>query len=149
MSFRREAFDAIGGFEIGRAGTLSIGNENDETDFCIRLAQALPDSVLLFEPLASVQHAVPRERATARYFVQRCYSEGVSKARLARLVGTGRALSAERDYVRKTLTGGVLREVRAAIRQRESAGLRRAASIGAGFAITSAGYAIGVVRLKR
>jgi glycosyltransferase involved in cell wall biosynthesis len=148
MSFRREAFDAVGGFEIGRAGKLSIGNENDETDFCIRLAQALPDSVLLFEPLASVRHAVPLERGTARYFVQRCFSEGVSKARLSRLVGSSRALSSERDYVRKTLVSGVVGDVRSAIREREGAGLLRAASIGAGFAITSAGYAVGAVRLR-
>jgi glycosyltransferase involved in cell wall biosynthesis len=149
MSYRREAFAAVGGFEIGRTGALSIGNENDETDFCIRLGRALPASVLLFEPQARVQHAVPAERATARYFVRRCYSEGVSKARLARLVGAEQGLSSERDYVRRTLSSGLRRELRSAIREREMAGLMRAAAIAAGLAVTSAGYAVGAWRTRR
>jgi glucosyl-dolichyl phosphate glucuronosyltransferase len=148
MSFRREAFAAIGGFAIGREGALSIGNENDETDFCIRLGHALPDSVLMYEPLARVRHAVSLERETARYFARRCFSEGWSKARLARLVGSGSALASERDYVRRALPRGLARELRSTVRDREAAGVLRAAMIGAGLAATGAGYVVGVSRTK-
>ena len=42
MSFRREAFDALGGFRLGYGC--------DETEFCIRLQQRWPHKVVLYNP---------------------------------------------------------------------------------------------------
>ncbi|HEY1015389.1 MAG TPA: glycosyltransferase family 2 protein, partial [Herpetosiphonaceae bacterium] len=50
MSFRREVFALIGGFRIGRVGALSIGQENDETELCIRLGMARPAARLMYLP---------------------------------------------------------------------------------------------------
>ena len=62
-SFRREAFALAGGFQngIGRsAGKRPLGCE--ETEFCIRLNQQSPGSVLLFDDRAMIWHLVPPDR---------------------------------------------------------------------------------------
>ena len=145
MSFRRAAFDLVGGFRIGRVGALSIGLENDDTEFCIRLGAAQPAMQLIYEPAALVQHAVPAQRATPAYFVRRCYSEGVSKARLARLVGRARGLASERTYTLQTLPQGVLRGIADTLARRDLSGALRAIMIGVGLSVTTAGYAVGLL----
>jgi len=145
MAFRQAAFAAVGGFRIGRVGALSIGQENDETEFCIRLGAADPAGELWYEPAAAVRHKVPPSRATLAYFARRCFSEGISKARLSRQVGRARGLSAERAYTLRTLPQGVLRGIGDTLLRRDPSGLVRAGAIVAGLAITSAGYFAGGV----
>ena len=50
MSFRKAAFERIGGFaeNLGRVGELLVGCE--ETEFSIRLSQASPEAIILYEP---------------------------------------------------------------------------------------------------
>ncbi|EFL27293.1 succinoglycan biosynthesis protein [Streptomyces himastatinicus ATCC 53653] len=87
-SFRREAFDAVGGFAsgIGRdADKRPLGCE--ETELCIRLARARPDAVLLIDDRAVIHHKVPAARERFAYFRSRAYAEGLSKALVARSVG--------------------------------------------------------------
>lgn len=138
---RRSVFDRVGGFrsELGRVGSNRMGCE--ETELCIRAARDADGSHFWYEPRAVILHDVPAERTTWRYFRSRCFAEGVSKARLSRLVGRGSALSTERAYVRRTLTLGVLRGIRDAAAAHDSAGLLRAGAIVAGLAVTAAGYA--------
>lgn len=143
MAFRREAFDTVGGFRIGRVGELSIGQENDETEFCIRLSAARPADILLYQPSARVRHKVSPNRATPRYFARRCFSEGVSKATLSGQVGSGRGLATERDYTLRTLPKGVRRGIGDIALRRDPAGLLRALMIVAGLLITVAGYLTG------
>jgi GT2 family glycosyltransferase len=143
MAFRKEVFAAVGGFRIGRVGALSIGQENDETEFCIRLRATCPEAELWYEPAAAVQHRVPASRATLAYFTRRCFSEGVSKARLSRQVGQGQALSAERAYIARTLPQGVLRGLSDTVLRRDPGGVLRASAIGAGLMITAVGYLVG------
>ncbi|WP_462189157.1 MULTISPECIES: glycosyltransferase family 2 protein [unclassified Frankia] len=134
MSFRRSAFDAVGDFThgIGRTGTDPMGCE--ETEFGIRLRQSDPKAVVLYEPASVVAHRVTTERTTFTYFRRRCYAEGLSKARVAGLVGQESALEAERTYVSRTLPRAVWRDL-------SSAGHRsRAAAIVFGVAATSCGY---------
>jgi O-antigen biosynthesis protein len=146
MSFRRDVFDAVGGFltGLGRVDALPAGCE--ETEFCIRLSRTYPSSKLLFDPSASVRHTVPAARGTWSYFRSRCYMEGRSKARVTRLVGASKALRSERSYVVKTLPGGVGKAVSQRFKG-DGAGFARAAAIFAGLAITSAGYLVGTVEL--
>jgi hypothetical protein len=144
MAFRREAFATAGGFRIGRVGALSIGQENDETEFCIRLIATWPGTELWYEPAAVVRHRVPPSRATLAYFARRCFSEGLSKARLARQVGQADGLSSERTYTLRTLPRGMLRGFGDALLRRDPGGLLRASAIGVGLAITTAGYLAGI-----
>jgi hypothetical protein len=140
MSFRREAFTLVDGFQTGIGRTSDkrpLGCE--ETEFCIRLAQESPGSLLVMENRALVSHFVPDSRCTFSYFVRRCYAEGISKAQVTARVGSGDGLSSERSYVTRTLPLGVLRGLASLLRGRPS-GLGRAAAIVAGLAVTTAGY---------
>jgi glycosyltransferase involved in cell wall biosynthesis len=145
MSFRREAFAEVGGFShgIGRIGTRPLGGE--ETEFCIRAQRRWPNGLIVYEPAAFVNHRVPAARGTIGYFRSRCYAEGLSKAVIAKLVGSGSALATERGYAVRTLGGGVARNVAGAVRGRSFAALQRAAVIVLGLAVTTAGYAVGRV----
>jgi glycosyltransferase involved in cell wall biosynthesis len=142
-SFRREVFDVAGGFRSGIGRTASgrpLGCE--ETEFCIRLRQAAPETVLLYDDNAVIWHRVPVERARFAYFRSRCYAEGLSKALVTRSVGVGDGLASERRHALVALPRGVARGLRAAVTG-DPSGLGRAASIVAGLAFTTFGYAAG------
>jgi glycosyltransferase involved in cell wall biosynthesis len=144
MSFRREVFARVGGFRsgIGRIGARPVGCE--ETELCIRICHTYPHCVLLYEPRALVRHRVRRDRMRWRYFRQRCFSEGLSKAQVARAVGASAALSNERCYTTRVLPRGVVQGVTRTVLGRDvRGGLGRVVSITAGLAITTAGYLTG------
>lgn len=149
MSFRREVFDEIGGFTtgIGRVGTVPVGCE--ETEFCIRLRQRHPNTILLHTPQARVYHQVPKSRTTWAYFRSRCYQEGRSKALVSQFVGANDALASERTHAFVTLPKGVLRGIGDALFRRDPGGLARAGAIVLGLGITTAGYVSGLVALRR
>jgi glycosyltransferase involved in cell wall biosynthesis len=145
MSFRRAAFDLVDGFQTGIGRTSDkrpLGCE--ETEFCIRLAQRSPHSVLVMENRAVVRHYVPDARCRFSYFVSRCYAEGISKAQVTANVGSGDGLSAERSYVTRTLPAGVAKGISALFRG-DSSGPLRAGAIVAGLAVTTAGYLRGKI----
>lgn len=145
MSFRRAAIAAAGGFRDG-VGQVGAGMLRcDDTEFCIRLGQAMPDRVIVYEPGARVFHHVTPARARWGYFRRRCYTEGKAKALIARLVGGRDGLASERAYTLRTLPRAVAREVAAAFSRRDARNLARAGTIVAGFALTTAGYLVGTV----
>ena len=142
-SFRRSVFAPIGGFRtgIGRAASKRpLGCE--ETEFCIRLTQRWPGSVLLFDNRAVIWHLIPAARARFSYFRSRCFAEGLSKALVTASVGTGDGLSSERRYTASVLPRGVGRGLIDLVRGRP-AGLGRAGAIIIGLAETIAGYLAG------
>lgn len=144
MSFRREVFEQLQFFPgLGHAHGRSLGGE--ETDFCIRLAEALPESRIVYEPAARVRHRVPPDRARFSYFLQRCYSEGVSKGVLSRRVGRESGLASERAYMR-AIPAAVLRAVTHALRTKQPATALGAAAIVIGVGAATSGYAASRVR---
>ncbi len=120
MSFRREVFDRVGGFDenAGRIGLLPLGCE--ETELCIRLGQQIPGSRIVFEPGAVVNHRVTPARTTWAYLRERSYSEGISKAAISRLVGSGAATQTERSYLGRVIPRAMLSEAGKAFRGRSS-----------------------------
>jgi glucosyl-dolichyl phosphate glucuronosyltransferase len=147
-SYRGELFQQVGGFRhnIGRSiGKRPMGCE--ETELCIRIGQANPDGVLLFENRAVIHHFVPENRCRFSYFTSRCYAEGLSKAAVAAAVGAQDALSSERRHAAKALPKGVLRNLGAVVRGDLSGG-GRAAAIVIGLAATAGGYVVGSVVLR-
>ena len=148
MSFRRSALAVAGDFDelAGRLGTTPLGCE--ETELCIRLRQRVPQGRVVLEPAAVVHHRVSADRTTWRYLVRRGWSEGLSKAAVARTVGAGAATSTERRYVRRTLPRAVARELVGALRGDRSR-LAGAAGIVVGLAATTAGYVHGRVTGRR
>ena len=143
MSFRRQVFDAAGGFSdgVGRVGTRPTGCE--ETELCIRTLERLPHGRLLYDPSAVVLHRVPALRARWPYFWRRCWAEGLSKAVVARRHGRPRALSSERAYTFRVLPGAFGRALAVAASRRDRAALGRAGAIAGGLAATTAGYLAG------
>jgi glycosyltransferase involved in cell wall biosynthesis len=146
MAFRRDVFAAIGGFrtDLGRIGRQPVGAE--ETELCIRLAEKMPAARVVHVPDAAVHHAIPASRATWRYFAERCYGEGISKATLGRIAGAGGKFSTEWRYVGRTLPWGVLRGIGGALVRRDLMGIARATAIGTGLTVTLAGFLVGSVR---
>jgi GT2 family glycosyltransferase len=144
MSFRRSLVESIGGFseDLGRIGKTPLGGE--ETEFCIRARQRDPGALIIFEPLARVHHRVSSDRTRWKYVISRCYSEGLSKAVVARLVGRDAALESERRYVSQVLWRAFLRELAKAGRG-QRAGAAGAAAIVVGLGVTTAGYIRGSV----
>ena len=137
MSVRRAVFGQVGGFaeDLGRIGRNPLGCE--ETEFCIRARQTLGRAArILFEPAAQVDHRVGDDRVRWGYLRRRSWSEGLSKAAVARLVGSDDALSTERSYVARVLPRAVLRELR---RGRPASAL----AVVAALAATTAGYVRG------
>lgn len=149
MAFRREIFDQAGGFrsEIGRIGTYPAGCE--ETELCIRARQKNPKGQFIFEPKAAVRHRVPETRTTWKYFLNRCYAEGISKALVSSMVGSQDGLSTERSYTLKTLPQGFFRGIGDGILRRKQGGFGRAAAILIGLLFTGAGYLTGRISLMR
>jgi len=145
-SFRREVFTTVGGFTggIGRS-TARRPMGCEETEFCIRLGQYLPDKVLVCDNRAVIWHRVTQARSRFSYYRARCYAEGLSKAMVARNVGASDALSTERRYATRTLPLGVIRGVAEGLGGR-AAGFGRAGAIVVGFAAVTAGYTVGTVR---
>lgn len=149
-AFRRDLFDAIGGFptHIGRssAGTRPLGGE--ETELCIRAGQRFPRGKFIFTPQAVIHHRVPLARQGFAYYRTRCYAEGLSKALVTDSVGVGDGLSDERAYAALALRRGVTRGLQQGLGG-DVGGLLRAGAITAGFAYTAAGYVVGRMRVAR
>lgn len=147
-SFRRVAFDLVGGFAtgIGRDGDRRpLGCE--ETELCIRISRSMPDAVLLIDDRSVIHHRVPAGRQRFGYFRSRAYAEGLSKALVARSVGARDGLAAERRHTARVLPAGVLRGVRDALLGRPG-GAGRAGAIVAGTAAAAGGYAWGALRAR-
>ena len=145
MSYRRDALRTAGPFRegIGRVGLRPMGCE--ETELGIRVLNAFPAEQVLYDPAAIVWHRVPRSRMGPRYFLQRCYAEGLSKALVVQLVGQQSGLSSERTYTFRVLPRGVFRGLRAGV-YGHIGGFGRAAAITAGLAATTLGYVMGRLR---
>jgi glucosyl-dolichyl phosphate glucuronosyltransferase len=142
--YRRELFEAVGGFRTG------IGRDNsarpmggEETELCIRARQHWPEKIFLYDPNAIIHHRIPASRTTWRYFRSRCYAEGLSKAVVAQYVGTKDGLASERSYIIRNLVQGVKHGVTDTFFQHNGAGIARAGSIVAGLIITLTGYMVG------
>ncbi len=153
MSFRRTALNDVGGFNsrIGQVGTNLV--RCDETELCIRLNQTSPASLLLLDPAIKVRHWVTDDRTTLRYFLRRCFWEGISKQQLSTMVGRSDALSTERRYVFSVLPSAFARGLIAGVRHpgNRLAGVGRSAALVIGLSATTVGYAFSLIksRLRR
>lgn len=143
---RHAVVSELGGFrtELGRVGSNRMGCE--ETELCIRASRRWPGGSFRYEPDAIIYHDVTAERSRWSYFRSRCFAEGVSKARLTRLVGSAQGLSSERAHAFQTLPVGALREIAGGIAQRDGARIARSAAIAVGLAVTTAGYVAELAR---
>jgi hypothetical protein len=143
MAIRRSSFEAVSGFrdDFGKVGQRS---RPEDTDLCLRSAAA-DNRTWMYEPDGVAGHWVPEQRSAFTYFVRRCFNEGIGKAVLAKLNGTGKSTSAERDYIYRLLPRAIGRGLR------ETAcgdlpGALRSAAIVVGLFVTTIGFAVGGAR---
>ena len=149
FGIRRDVLVELGGFrtELGRVGANGMGCE--ETELCIRAARRYEGEIFLYDPDAVIEHDVPPDRTNWTYFRSRCFAEGVSKARLAQIVGKRDGLASERAYSLRTLPAGVVREASSGLRSGDQGGVLRSVAIVAGFTTTVLGYAYERIRNGR
>lgn len=148
MFVRRARFVELGGFRPG-FGKTGARSGTDETDLCIRAGQLWPEGIWLYDPAVAVSHRVPRGRSSVRYFVVRCYDEGVAKASIVEFVGGKDGLASERAYTTRTLPRGFMRGLKAAGLERDVTGIARSVSIVVGLGATTTGYLLGKMTLRR
>lgn len=148
MGFRRTAWEITGGFSssVGRVGSHPVGAE--ETEFSIRLRQLEPTTRIVMVPEAVVRHRVSGERLTRKYFLRRCFWEGVSKAIVSAGVGSKDALESERSYTTRVLPRAFLAGLRDAVTG-DLNGAQRSAAVFSGLFATTAGYVRGLAAGRR
>jgi glycosyltransferase involved in cell wall biosynthesis len=150
MSMRTDAALEAGGFDeaVGRVGANTRGCE--ETELSIRMAQRRDGAVVFYVPDAAVDHHVAPERLKLGYFVRRCWHEGLSKADVVRLVGSGAGLERERRQTAVVIPTALVREARGLVTRRDGSASRFGALI-TGLSAAAAGYFTGRAsqRLKK
>jgi GT2 family glycosyltransferase len=147
MCIRRSVFDHAGGFDAGLGRTAkALPSGCEETELCIRAKKVLPHARFVYDPSSGSDHAIPASRATWRYFLYRCWAEGLSKASLSFMAGTGKALTSEKTYMVKTLPRGVMQGF-ADVLSGPPGGLLRVVALASGLTATAAGFAFGRTRI--
>ena len=136
MSAKRSALQEIGGFHT---------DHQDDMDMCHRIAYA--QYKVLYEPLAIVHHFVPDTRTTWNYFWRKCYFANQGKVEVFTNMQEASSLSAELAFVTRTLTTGVLAEIRRMMRG-DLYGLARVGAMIAGIAFAGLGHLSGKLRLR-
>lgn len=78
IAYRSLFYDRLGGFclNLGRKGNNLVSSE--ETDFSSKIKGLGYE--IYYDPDIEVEHLIPRERVTAKYFIRRAYSQGISDA---------------------------------------------------------------------
>lgn len=108
MSFRRNIFETVGGFDsnFGRFGKRLLSGE--EAAFSFTALRRIPGSKIMYEPEAVVSHKVSKKRASITYVISRSYYEGYSKGSIARLnLEKEEFLNDEQAYLKSLLTESV------------------------------------------
>jgi glycosyltransferase involved in cell wall biosynthesis len=137
MSARHAVLQKIGGFH---------SDNHDDMDMCHRIAFA--QYTVLYEPLAIVHHSVPASRTTWHYFWRRCYFVNQGKVEAFANMQEAAHLSAEVAFVARTLTTGVVNEIRQVVRG-DLYGFARMGTMIAGITLAGLGHLSGKLRLYR
>lgn len=142
MAIRRRVFELVGGFTegIGRLNLNPLGCE--ETEIAIRYTTSFPDERFVMTRNAVVSQFVPEARLTWHYFWSRSWSEGLSKAAIAHLVGSNSGLAAERQHVTRAIPREAAQSLRSLFTQPRT-GATRLALILAGTTCAAAGFVWG------
>jgi hypothetical protein len=145
MAVRRTPFERVGGFrtDFGKVGRAS---RPEDTDLCIRMSAGTEDGCWIYEPKAVVHHHVPADRTTLRFFLRRCYLEGLGKAEMKRHLNEMSTLADEADYVRSVVPSGLRRRLRD-IQQAPKRNGAQACAMIAGVGFAGAGFGLSLSAL--
>ena len=113
MSFRKEAFNTCGRFNISlgaQGGGVRGKNElvGEDTEFSMRVTR-LTGRQIIFNPIVAVKHRAYAHRLKRSFIIRRAYWEGYTKALFERNYRTGSAaitpLAPEKALLRRILFG--------------------------------------------
>lgn len=107
MSVRRDILKRLGGFH-------SI--DFDDMDMCHRVAALGGPGSVIFTPTAVVYHYVPANRVSWQYFRHRCFFVNREKVRAHREMGDASTFGPDINFVARTVTFGVMREINAVLK---------------------------------
>ncbi len=141
LSFRREVFEEVGGFDeqVGLTGDDQI--QAEETELCIRMYEAFGRGVL-YNPDAVAKHKVFAYRTETAWLLRRAFWQGYSK-RAVETLGSEGPGDAESDFLRHLAAEAVPDRLRGLVRNPAVAGVQQLVML---FALTAAvgfGYLYG------
>lgn len=133
MAVRTAAFRAVGGFrtDFGKHQGIYVP---EDTDLCIRLTAA-NEGRWIYVPAAVVNHAVPTDRSSFRFFVSRCFTEGRGKVLMSSRLGSSAVLAKEHAYAKANVRAAAWRFAR-----RGRSEMLQGVAIVLGLASAAAGY---------
>jgi glucosyl-dolichyl phosphate glucuronosyltransferase len=107
MSVRADALKRVGGFH-------SI--DFDDMDMCHRVAALGGAGSVVFTPSARVWHHVPTQRTSWSHFWRKCFYVNREKVQAHREMGAASSFGPDVAFVVRTMTVGIIRELRSVFR---------------------------------
>ena len=148
ISFRREVFEELGGFDtdLGRAGEGNL--QGEETEFAARMRQRYGTGVW-YDPDAVVEHKVFDYRLSPQWLLERAFWQGYSKRVMAEVLPETEDEGVDGEesaFLRFLLTESVPGRTTSLARSPSSEGARQLCSLLVLTAAVGLGYGYAVVR---
>ncbi|WP_318570021.1 glucosyl-dolichyl phosphate glucuronosyltransferase [Salinigranum marinum] len=147
ISFRREVFEELGGFEtnLGRSGEKNL--QGEETEFAARVRERYGQGVW-YDPDAVVEHKVFDYRTDPRWLVDRAFWQGYSKRTMATILPDNDD-DEETDFLRFLLTESLPGRAASLVRSPSVADGLQLLSLLAFTALVGLGYLYAIVQAVR
>jgi len=85
MSFRKEAFEKVGNFNVNFGIVNNVMRTGEETEFSIRLHNTITGSKIVYDPNAIVFHKIFDFRKSPQFIIRRCFYYGYAIAKIGSL----------------------------------------------------------------
>jgi glycosyltransferase involved in cell wall biosynthesis len=138
ISFRREVFEELGGFEpnLGRTGERNL--QGEETEFAARMRERYGEGVW-YDPDAVVEHKVFDYRTKPTWLLERAFWQGYSKRVMADVLPAAEG-GEEGDFLRQVLFDSVPDRVRGLTRSGRDTDAVQLLALFVFTAVVGAGY---------
>ena len=144
MSFKKEVFEEIGGFndQVGLKGNNQI--QAEETELAMRMYDTFGKG-MLYNPNAVVAHKIFEYRVEPKWLLRRAFWQGYSK-RAIETLDVGRPDDPEQAFLRHLFFTAIPRRIRLFVRNFEIAKIQQIVAILLLTTAVGAGYLAGLVR---
>jgi glycosyltransferase involved in cell wall biosynthesis len=105
-SFRKEVLQRIPFPTLYQRCENSLRGTED-TQICIEAQKFFPNHRIVYEPKAVAYHRIQKDKTFLNRLLMRAYSEGLSKAYIARKYSDGETLTPEKGYLFKLVSSSI------------------------------------------